>query len=68
MALARLIGAQWLALPDALLLDERSPVVFGSRYLSEDLIDTEVPVLVEAGHRFAQIRAARLASARGTTG
>lgn len=68
VALARLIGAQWLALPDALLLDERSPVVFGSRYLSEDLIDTEVPALVEAGRRFEQIRSARLASARGDAG
>lgn len=68
VALARLIGAQWLALPDALLLDERSPVVFGSRYLSEDLIDSEVPALVEAGRRFEQIRSARLASARGGAG
>jgi uncharacterized tellurite resistance protein B-like protein len=45
------------------MFSRESPLVYGGRYLSEDLIDTEVPKLVEAGRRWAVFIAGRHAGA-----
>jgi hypothetical protein len=60
VGLSRLLCAQWRALPES-MLDERSPVVYGSNFFVEDLIDTEVAELVAAGRAFGEVRHERLA-------
>lgn len=56
--LVQLLIEQHTELPDA-FFGADSAVAFGSGYLAEDLVDTEVPELVKAGRSFAAFRAER---------